>query len=150
MWGNFMAKVENGDKVKVHYTGKLDSGEVFDSSEGKDPLEFTAGEKQVIKGFDDAVVGMEKGEEKDIKIECAEAYGEPKQELVQSVPKEHLPANIEAKEGTSLLIQTPQGQKLPAKVVAVEKDIIKLDLNHPLAGKALNFKLKIEDIEKKS
>ena len=139
--------VKKGDKIKVEYTGTLEDGTVFDSSEKHgQPLEFEVGAGQLIKGFDEAVVGMKKGEEKDIKIQPAEAYGDPKPELVKKVPKEQLPANMELKPGMVLAIALPNGAKVPAAVKEVGDKDITIDLNHPLSGKVLNFKIKLVDI----
>jgi len=139
--------VKKGDKIKVDYTGTLEDGTVFDSSEkhGK-PLEFEVGSGQIIKGFDEAVVGMEKGDEKEIKIEPAEAYGEPNPEMVKKVPKDKFPTDKEPKQGMMLVMGLPNGAKIPAKIVEVGDKEITLDLNHPLAGKTLNFKIKIVEI----
>lgn len=137
-------KVENGHKVKVEYTGKLDEGTVFDSSKGREPLEFVAGLGQVIKGFDDAVIGMGTGEEKSVDIEPENAYGPRNDQLVQEVPKqafgEHSP-----KAGATVGIKAPTGQVLPAKILEVSDDKVKLDMNHPLAGKKLSFEIKVVD-----
>lgn len=139
--------VKKGDKVKVHYTGTLDDGTVFDSSEKHgQPLEFEVGAGMVIKGFDDALIGMEPGKEKEIHIDVKEAYGDPNPQLVQQVPKEKIPA--EAKEGSTLIMGLPNGQQMPAKVIKIKADTATLDLNHPLAGNALNFKLKLVEIVK--
>lgn len=136
--------VKKGDKVKVHYTGTLDSGEVFDSSEAHGmPLEFEAGAGQMIKGFDLAVIGMKLNEEKQIRIEAKDAYGDPKPEMVQKVPKDALPKDQEPEEGMTLIIGFPNGMRLPARITKVEGTEVTLDLNHPLAGKALNFKVKL-------
>lgn len=137
--------VKEGNTVKVHYTGTFDDGKVFDSSEkhGK-PLEFKVGAKKVIKGFDDAVIGMEVGEEKEVKISAKEGYGETSEELIKKVPKESMPK--EAKAGMSIVMQTAQGPKLPAKIIAVDEKEVTVDLNHPLAGKNLNFKIKVVEI----
>ena len=139
--------VKKGDKVKVEYTGTFDDGTVFDSSEkhGR-PLEFEAGSGQVIKGFDEAVIGMEKGEEKEIKLQPAEAYGDVRPELRKKVPREQLPKDQEPKEGMMLLIGLPNGQQMPAKIIEVTDAEVTLDLNHPLAGKVLNFKIKVAEI----
>lgn len=136
--------IKKGDKVKIEYTGKLDDGSVFDSSEGKDPIEFEVGGGHVIKGFDDAVVGMEKGQEKEVKIKTADAYGERNDELIKKIPRSQLPKDQEPKPGMMLGIQTPQGQ-IPAKITSVDKENITIDINHPLAGKDLNFKIKVVD-----
>src|SRR3989344_3700815 len=125
--------MKQGDKVKVHYTGTLSDGKVFDSSEGKEPLEFEIGIK-----------GMKLNEEKTIKIVPKEAYGESQKELIITVPKEKFTQEVEV--GGRLLLKGPQGQQIPAVVTEVTKDIIKIDLNHPLAGKELNFKVKVVGI----
>ncbi|MFX1254545.1 MAG: peptidylprolyl isomerase [Promethearchaeota archaeon] len=138
--------IKKGDKVKVHYTGTLEDGTVFDTSEGKEPLEFEAGAGQLIKGFDDAVIGMETGEEKEIKIEPAEAYGDYNPELTQKVPRDSLPKEPEAKPGMTLLMELPDGKRFPATISEVTDEEVTLDLNHPLAGKTLLFKIKIEEI----
>ncbi|MFP4403173.1 MAG: peptidylprolyl isomerase [Candidatus Woesearchaeota archaeon] len=139
-------KIENGNKVKVHYVGTFDDGTKFDSSEGKEPLEFTIGEKKVIPGFENALIGMEKGEEKQIKLLANEAYGEKNPQMVQEIPKTSLPKDLEVKEGMMLMLKTPEGQQLPAKVVENKETTIMLDMNHPLAGKNLNFDLKVEEV----
>ena len=140
--------VKKGDKIKVDYTGKLDDGTVFDTSvkEGGQPLEFEAGSGQVIKGFDEAVIGMEKGDEKEIKLTPDQAYGQPKDELIKKVPRDQLPKEQDPKEGMVLGITLPNGQQLPAKIIEVSDTEVTLDLNHPLAGKNLNFKIKVIDI----
>ncbi|MBU0614616.1 MAG: peptidylprolyl isomerase [Nanoarchaeota archaeon] len=141
--------VKKGDKLKVDYTGKLDDGTVFDTSTHGDhshPLEFEAGSGQVIKGFDDAVMGMEKDEEKEFKIECKNAYGEHNASLIQKVPKDKFPKGQEPKAGMHLMLQSPEGQQIPAKITEVTDKEVTIDLNHPLAGKNLNFKIKIVDI----
>lgn len=135
--------IAKGDTVKVEYTGKLDDGTVFDTSEGRAPLQFEAGAGQVIPGFDKAVVGMEKGESKSIKIKPEEAYGEKNPEMMKAVPKEALPKEFEPKEGKMLGLTTPDGRQMPAKIVKVGKDDVTLDLNHPLAGQTLNFEIKV-------
>lgn len=138
--------IKKGDKVKVEYTGKLDDGTVFDSSEkqGK-PLEFKAGEGLVIKGFDEALIGMEKGDEKKINLKPDEAYGEYKEELLKKVPKEQLPKEQDPKEGMVLMVGLPNGSQFPAKITSVGDSDVTLDLNHPLSGKNLNFDLKVVD-----
>ena len=135
--------IKKGDTVKVHYTGTFDDGKVFDSSEGKEPLQFAAGQGQVVKGFDEAVVGMKQGEEKEIHVTPENAYGDRNDQLVQQVPKDNVPPDV--KEGMVLGVKTPDGKQFPATVTEVGEQIT-LDLNHPLAGKNLNFKIKIEEI----
>ncbi len=138
--------VKKGDKVKVDYTGKLEDGTVFDSSEGKQPLEFEAGSGMVIKGFDNAIIGMEKGEEKEVKIEKGDGYGDPNPDLVKKIPRDKLPPEPEPKPGMMLGMGTPDGKQIPAKITEVDDKEITIDLNHPLAGKTLNFKIKVVEI----
>jgi FKBP-type peptidyl-prolyl cis-trans isomerase 2 len=140
--------VTNGSKVKVHYTGKLEDGNVFDSSEGKDPLEFTIGSGQVIKGFEEGLVGMSLNSEKEIKLPAKDAYGERNETLQQKIPIEQLPPNLkEAKKGMYLRLQAPNGQMINALIADLTDKEITLDLNHPLAGKSLIFKIKVVGIE---
>ena len=139
--------IKKGNKIKVDYTGTFDDGTVFDSSDGKQPLEFEAGSGMVIKGFDDAVIGMEKDEEKEVKIASKEAYGDPNPQLVKKIPRDKLPPEQEPKPGMMIAMSTPDGKQIPAKITAVDDKEITIDLNHPLAGKNLNFKIKIVYIE---
>ena len=138
--------IKKGDKIKVDYTGTLEDGTVFDTSEGKQPLEFEAGSGQLIKGFDDAVIGMEKDEEKEIKIEKDQAYGDVNPELLKKIPRDKLPPEQEPKPGMMLAMSTPDGKQIPAKIAEVDDKEITIDLNHPLAGKTLIFKIKVVDI----
>ena len=141
--------VKKGDKVKVEYVGTLDDGTVFDSTshEGHShPLTFVVGSGEIIKGFDDAVVGMEVGEEKEIRIEAKDAYGDPNPQLVQKVPRNELPKE-ELKAGMTLAMTLPTGQQIPVLIKEINEKEAVLDLNHPLAGKALNFKIKLVEIE---
>ena len=136
--------VKKGDKIKVEYTGTLDDGTVFDSSEKHgQPLEFEVGSGQIIKGFDEAVIGMEKGQSKEVKIPPTKAYGSRMDKLVQTVPKDMVPSDVTPKPGSTLTLQAPTGQIIPAKVIDVKDDELTLDLNHPLADKTLNFKIEI-------
>lgn len=141
-------EVQANDHVKVEYEGKLEDGTIFDSSKnhGK-PLEFKAGTGQVIKGFDSAVIGMKKDEEKTITIKPEDGYGPVRKELVTDIPKQKLPEG-EVKEGMVLAVQSPDGQQFPATVIKVHEDKITIDMNPPLAGKTLNFKLKVTDIKR--
>ncbi len=137
--------VKNGDKVKVEYEGTFDDGTVFDSSEKCGaPLEFEVGAGQIIPGFENAVMGMEKGEEKEFKLEPTDAYGDRNPQLVQKIPKDQLPKEVMP--GMMLMIGLPNGVQIPVKVTDVTDEEVTIDLNHPLAGKALNFKIKIVDI----
>ncbi len=139
--------VEKGNYIQVEYTGSLEDGTVFDSSEkhGK-PLEFAAGEKKVIKGFDEAVLGMEKDEEKEITLKPEQAYGMPNPELIKKFPKEKIPDGQEVKEGMVIGIGLPDGGMAPATITKIEEDHLLIDLNPPLAGKTLKFKIKIVGI----
>jgi len=143
-------KVKKGSKIKVDYEGRFEDGKVFDSSKHGDhshPLEFTAGEGQVIKGFDDAIMGMKIGEEKEFKIQKEEAYGDFREELKQDVPRKALPPEQKPKVGMALMLSSPDGRQFPARIVYVNNEKITLDLNHPLAGKNLIFKINVVDIE---
>ena len=135
--------VKKGDKVAVDYWGMLDDGKQFDSSEGKQPLEFTVGGGEMIAGFDKAVVGMKPGETKKIRIEAGEAYGERDDRMTGEVPLERLKASgINPKSGMSINVR---GQV--ATITSVGKEKVVIDFNHPLAGKALNFKIKLIKIK---
>ncbi len=138
--------VKKGDKVAVEYKGTLDDGDVFDSSEGGEPLEFVIGSGEIIPAFEDAVLGMEEGEEKDFRIEAADAYGEHDPNLVEEVPRETLPEG-DIKPGIMLVAQLEDGTEIPATIAEVGKETAKIDFNHPLAGKALNFHIKLIKIE---
>jgi len=142
--------IKKGDKVVIEYEGRFEDGQIFDSSnrEGeKMPINFVVGEGQVIPGFEEAVIGMEKGDEKEIKISKEEAYGDYKSELKQEFPKTQLPEGQEIKEGSLLVLGTPEGKQVPVKVLEVKKESFIIDLNHPLAGKNLIFKIKVTRIE---
>ncbi len=140
--------IKKGNKAVLEYEGKLDNGDVFDSTKraGK-PLEFTAGDGKVIKGFDDAVMGMEKGQEKEFKIKPEDAYGEVREDLRREVPRSAMKLDKEPEAGMTLVMATPDGQQIPLKIVEVKPDALVLDMNHPLAGETLNFKIKIIDVK---
>jgi len=138
---------KKGDKVTLEYTGTLDDGTVFDSSEKhKNPLKFEVGSGQVIPGFDKAVTGMKKGEEKKFTLQPSEAYGDRNPKLTQIVPRSQLPKGHEPKKGMMLAVGTPDGRQIPATITEVTADNVTLDMNHPLAGKALTFKIKVVGI----
>ena len=142
-----MAIVKNGDKVKVEYTGKLEDGTIFDSSEKQGvPLEFTVGQGQLIKGFEEAVVGMQIGEEKEITLAPEEAYGQYNPELVRELPKENFPTEEEIQPGMMFLMNLPDGRQIPVRITVVTEETITLDLNSPLAGKTLIFKIKVIEV----
>lgn len=142
-------KISKNCKVKLEYEGRLESGEIFDSSKHGDhshPLEFVVGLGQVIKGFDDAVIGMEKNQEKEFKITPQEGYGEYNPQLLQEIPKETIPNSNKFKKEMTIILSDPEGNKMPVKIADVKENTIVLDLNHPLAGKNLIFKIKVIEI----
>ena len=141
-----MKQVKVGDLVKVHYTGKLVNGEQFDSSVGREPLEFTVGAGQMIKGFDDAMPGMNVGEKKTINIAPEDAYGPRSEEAIIEFPKENVPADMILEPGMPLTLSNQAGQPVPAIVVEVKDDIIVLDANHFLAGQELIFDIELVEI----
>lgn len=141
-----MAVATKGNKVKVHYTGKLNDGTVFDSSENREPLEFVLGEGNMIQGFDTAVQGMELGSNKSVVIPSGEAYGEKREDMMVDIPIDQVPADIKPEVGMDLSIQNQEGQPMPVKVVNVEPEKITLDANHPLAGEDLTFDIKLIEI----
>ena len=141
-----MTQAKTGDTVRIHYTGTLDDGSQFDSSDGRDPLEFALGGGQVIPGFDTAVDGMAVGENKSVTIQPEEAYGERHDQLVQQVPRSSLPEDMEPAVGMQLQSQGPDGQVMNLVVTEVEDDSITVDANHPLAGQALTFAIELVEI----
>ena len=141
-----MSTVNNNDTISLHYSGTLNNGEQFDSSEGREPLKFEVGAGQVIPGFDKAVLGMKKDEQKKFTIPAAEAYGEAKEELVYEVPKASIPAELNPSKGQRLVSNLEDGRQIPVTVSNVTEDTITLDANHPLAGQDLTFDIKIVDI----
>jgi len=141
-----MQKVKSGDKVKVHYHGRLTSGETFDKSEGRAPLEFEVGSGMVIKGFDDGVTGMEVGEKKTINIPFLEAYGPRNPEMVIDMPKDRFPQDMELELGMPLVMTDGHGQQFQVTIVEIKDDVVILDANHPLAGKDLVFDLELVEI----
>jgi peptidylprolyl isomerase len=144
---NTSGVAEEGTLVTIHYKGTLDDGEVFDSSEGREPLEFTLGEHLVIRGFEDGVVGMKKGEKKKIVIESADAYGDVNPELRQEIPRAAL-GDIQPEEGMMLALQHPAApQPIPVRVVTVTPETVTIDMNHPLAGQRLHFELEVVDLQ---
>ncbi len=138
-----------GKMVKIHYTGSLDDGEVFDTSRlSGEPIEFECMAGTVIKGFDDAVKDMEVGDKKHIHLEPAEAYGPIREELIQTVPVSSVPNAKELPVGETVYMQGPSGP-FPAKVVSVDDDNVVFDMNHPMAGKPLNFELELVEVREK-
>lgn len=142
-----MSQVKENDTVKVHYTGKLTDGQVFDSSEGKEPIEFTLGKGQLIPGFEKGLIDMNVNEKKTITIPKEEAYGDPREDLVQEVEKSQLPEDIKPEVGMGLVSRTPDGREMNLMVAEVKEDTIVVDGNHPLAGKDLVFDLEVVEIK---
>lgn len=138
-----MTQVKTGDTIQIHYTGTLADGSKFDSSEGRDPLEFEVGSGQIIPGLDAAMPGMTVGEKKTVEIACADAYGPLDPGARQAVPRGDIPADIPLDPGTQLQVQTPSGQVMPVTVVEVTETEVTLDANHPLAGKDLTFAVEL-------
>ena len=141
-----MTQAKSGDTVRIHYTGTLDDGTEFDSSAGRDPLEFALGGGQVIPGFDSAVDGMAIGENKTVTIPADQAYGERHEQLVQQVPSDALPADMEPAVGMQLQSQSPDGQVMNLVITDVGEEQITVDANHPLAGFNLNFAIELVEI----
>lgn len=142
----FIMTAKANDKVKVHYKGTLSNGDIFDSSEGRDPLEFTLGTGQVIPGFDKGIEGMAIDESKTINISSTDAYGDIRKELIQEVPKSHIPEEIKPEIGLQLMSNTPDGQQIPLVVTEIKEETVVVDANHPLAGKDLTFEVTLVGI----
>lgn len=145
-----MQQAKKGDKVKVHYHGRLTDGTTFDSSEGRQPLEFEVGGGMVIKGFDEGVTGMAVGDKKTISIPAEEAYGERQEEMVIEFPRSNFPPDIEPEVGMTLNMHSENGQEIPVVITAIDDDAVTLDANHPLAGQELVFDIELMDIKGKS
>ncbi|MEE9441622.1 MAG: peptidylprolyl isomerase [candidate division Zixibacteria bacterium] len=137
---------KDGDTVKVHYVGTLDDGSEFDSSRGRDPLEFTIGKPGIIEGFSNGVLGMTVGETKKITLPPEEAYGQPRPDMIQEVPLSSFPETITPEVGVELSMQNASGQPFPVKITAMADSTATLDANHPLAGKTLTFELELIEI----
>ena len=149
-----MAQAKKGDKVKVHYTGRLEGGEVFDSSECQEvdcgcdsgPMEFTIGDGEVIPGFENAVIGMNEGEAKTITVPVEEAYGKRNEEMVVAVERSHVPADLTPEVGMRLEVTQEDGQEFPVVITEITETHVTLDANHPLAGRDLTFDIKLVEI----
>jgi FKBP-type peptidyl-prolyl cis-trans isomerase 2 len=141
-----MPQAKKGDTVRVHYHGKLTDGTTFDSSEGRDPLEFQVGSGQVIKGFDDAVTDMEVGDKKTVTIPVAEAYGERSEDMMMEYPLAEFPADINPQPGMELHMSDDRGNVFPVVIAEVKEESVVLDGNHPLAGKDLIFEIELVSI----
>ncbi|HBY58901.1 MAG TPA: peptidylprolyl isomerase [Solibacterales bacterium] len=141
-----MMQAKAGDRVRVHYTGTLDDGHVFDSSADREPLEFQLGQGDVIAGFDRAVEGMSVGESKTERIPAAEAYGPYRSELRLELTRDQFPADLELREGMRLRLEGPHGQAMPVLLTELGLETVTLDGNHPLAGQELIFKIELVEI----
>ncbi len=137
--------IKDGNKVTLHYTGRTGK-DVFDTSVGRTPLAFTVGKHQVIKGFEDAVLGMKKGEKKTFDVTPEEGYGQHFSELVKEIPRDKIPSQKEVKEGMVLQMKMPNNQIAMMRITKVTDDSVTVDMNHPLAGKKLTFDIEIVDI----
>jgi peptidylprolyl isomerase len=141
-----MSKVKSGDKVKVHYTGKLNDGTVFDTSEKQKPLEFEMGQGRIIPGFENAVMGMAVGEKKTVKVPADQAYGDYKQELKQDFPREQFPDDLKLEKGQRFQVDQKDGGKILVSIAEVTDTTVTLDANNPLAGKDLTFDIELVEI----
>jgi peptidylprolyl isomerase len=141
-----MRQARKGDKVKVHYTGTLEDGTVFDTSRNREALEVTIGSGTVIRGLEDALEGMSVGETKELEVPSSDAFGPRREELVIQVEKDGFPTNIDPQEGMTLKLSGPEEVEVPAVITEVSEDAVTIDANHPLAGKDLTFLLELTDI----
>lgn len=141
-----MSKAKDGDTVKVHYTGTLENGEVFDTSQEREPLEFQLGQGQLIPGFEKAVIGMSEGDSTTVDIPSDEAYGEVREDLVITVPKDQLPDDVEPQVGMQLQVNQQNGQPIPVRITEIKDEELVLDANHPLAGKDLTFEIELLEV----
>lgn len=139
-------EAQSGDRVKVHYTGTLDDGTVFDSSREGEPIEFELGSGEVIDGFDQAVIGLEEGASREVRLEPDEAYGQRSDDLVIDVDRGDLPEDLDPEVGQTLAVEGADGEEMAAWVAEVGEDAITVDLNHPLAGRSLTFEVELLEI----
>ncbi|SPH18718.1 FKBP-type peptidyl-prolyl cis-trans isomerase SlyD [Defluviimonas aquaemixtae] len=142
-----MTQVKTGDTVNIHYRGTLQDGTEFDSSQGRDPLQFEVGSGQIIPGLDKALPGMAEGERKTVEVPCAEAYGEARPEARHDVPRATIPDHIPLDIGTRLQMQSPDGKAVSVTVAHVTEEAVTLDANHPLAGEDLTFEIELVSID---
>jgi len=142
-----MSQAKEGSTVKVHYTGKLKDGSVFDSSEGREPLEFTIGAGMMISGFEKAVTGLQEGDKTVAELKPADAYGDLRDDLVFDFPKEKIPEDMKPEEGMQLTMTQQDGRQFPVTIQEVKDDAVVLDANHPLAGKDLIFEIEMMEVK---
>ncbi len=138
--------IQNGDEISVHYTGRLENGEVFDSSQGRSPLTFTVGSGQLIRGFDHAVIGMAVGEKKTVTLSPAEAYGDRQEDLFVDLRRKYIPEGMELEVGMLVELSDGSQNRIPAFVQEIHDEFVRMDLNHYLAGKVLIFDIEIVHI----
>lgn len=140
-------EAQKGNSVKVHYTGRLKDGTVFDSSENREPLEFKLGEGMMIAGFEKAVIGMQPGEKKTAEMPVEEGYGQPREEMMIEIEKSQVPADITPEVGMQLSMSNAEGQPIPVKITSVKDNTLILDANHPLAGQDLVFDIEVVEVQ---
>lgn len=141
-----MSQAKSGDFVHIHYTGRLDDESVFDTSDGMDPLAFQLGKGQVVPGFEAAVTGMEVGEKKTVNIPSDQAYGPRVEQLVFTAPRENLPPGYDPQEGEMMRLETKDGRQMDVVVASTDENSVRMDANHPLAGKDLTFDIELVKI----
>ncbi len=137
---------KQGDTVRVHYTGRLEDGSVFDTSLGRDPIEFVLGAGQVIPGFEEAIVGMNPGESKVVKVLAEQAYGLYRPDLVVEIARSEVPPELDLEVGLQLVLRQPEGQLIPVTVAELSESTVTLDANHPLAGQDLTFDIQLLEV----
>lgn len=142
-----MAQAKQGDAVRVHYTGKLEDGTVFDTSQDREPLEFTIGEDRVIPGFESAVLGMEPGESKTEELTPDDAYGQRREDMVMELDREQIPEELDPEVGQQLHLRMEDGQRVPVVITELGEESVTIDANHPLAGKKLIFDIELISID---
>jgi peptidylprolyl isomerase/FKBP-type peptidyl-prolyl cis-trans isomerase SlpA len=141
-----VAQANEGDEVQVHYTGKLEDGTIFDSSEDGEPLSFTIGENRVIPGFEEAVTGMEPGDSRTTEVEPEQAYGEHREDMVMEMDRDQIPGEVDPEVGQQLQLRLENGQTVPVLITALGEDTVTIDANHPLAGRKLIFEIEVVDV----